>query len=155
MMCLMSDYDIMTLQTQRLMGLELIHSPTPCEFDDNNRGLSLLERRIEAVFSFLYRSSSLDHLLGHTPCSPSFWVHLTSNERTEEVQSHFLSLHKSLVWTGLFQKGSVFGLCVLLGPRKKILAHHWRFDIPWEMISPVHAMMSGHLLPTRGHHLHR
>jgi len=34
------------------------HSLTPCKFDDNNQGLSLLERRIKAVFSFLCRSSS-------------------------------------------------------------------------------------------------
>jgi len=42
-----SDYDIITLQTQKLTGLKLTHSPTPYEFDDNNQGLSLLERRIE------------------------------------------------------------------------------------------------------------
>jgi len=33
-------------------GLELTHSPTPCEFDDNNLRFSLLEWRIKAVFSF-------------------------------------------------------------------------------------------------------
>ena len=104
MMCLMSDYDIKTLQTQRLTGLELTHSPTPCEFDDNNHGLSLLDWRIEAVFSFLCQSSSQDHLLGHTPYSPSSWIHLTRNKRIEEVWSRFLSLHKSLVWTRFSEK---------------------------------------------------
>jgi len=155
MTCPTSDYDILILQTQRLTGLVLTDKPTPCEFDDNNQGHFLLERRIKVVFSFLCRSSSQDHLLGHTPCSPSLWVHLTRNERTEKIQSRFLSLHKSLVWTRLFEKGLIFGLCVLLGPRKRILAHYWRFDMPWEMISPVQAIMSGHLLPTKGHHLHR
>jgi len=48
-----SNYGVMTLQTQRLTGSELTHSPTPCEFNDNNQGLSFLEQRIEAKFSFL------------------------------------------------------------------------------------------------------
>jgi len=108
----------------------LTHSPTPCEFNDNNQGLSLLEWRIEAVFSFLCQGSSQDHLLGHTPCSPSFWVHFAYNERIEEVHSHFLSLRKSLILTQLFWKRLVFSLCVLLGPWIKILVHHWRLDIP-------------------------
>jgi len=148
-------YEIIILQTQRLTRLELTHSPTPSEFDDNNQGLFLLEWRIKVVFSFLCRTSSQDHLLGHTPCSSSSWVHFTCNERNEKVQSRFLSLCKSLIWARLFQQGSVFGLCVLLGPQRRILAHHWHFDIPWEMISQVHTILSGHLLLTRGHHLHR
>jgi len=123
MMCLMSDYGVMTLQTQSLMGFELTRSPTPCEFDDNNQGLSLLEWRIEAVFSFLCRSPRQDHLLGHNPCFPSFWVHLTHNKRTKKVQSRFLSLCKSLIWTLLFRRRLVSDLCVLLGPQRKILAH--------------------------------
>jgi len=151
---LTSGYDIITLQIQRLTGLELTHSPTSCEYGDNSQGLSLLERKIEVVFSFLCQSSSQDHLLGHTPYSPSSWVNLARNERTEGVWSHFLSLHESLFWTQLCRKRSVFNLSVLLGPQRRFLAHHWRFDMPWEMISSVHVIMSGHLLPIRGHHLH-
>ena len=83
MMCPMSGSDIMTLQTQRPMRLELTHSPILCEFNNNNQGLSLLEWRIEAMFSFLCRSSTQVRLSDHTPCFPSFWVHLAHNEWTE------------------------------------------------------------------------
>jgi len=123
--------------------IELTHSPTPSEFGDNSQGLSLLEQKIEAIFAFLYQSSSQDHLLGHTPCSSSFWVHLARNERTEGVRSRFPSLHESSVWTRLFRKRSVFDLCVLLRPRRRFLVHHRRFDMLWEMISPVHAISQG------------
>ena len=53
MMCQENDYNIMTLQTQRLTGLELTHNSTPYKFDDNNQGFSLSGRKIGVVFSFL------------------------------------------------------------------------------------------------------
>jgi len=114
MTCLTSDYDIMTLQT----GLELTHSPTPCEFDDINQGLSLLERRIEAVFAFLCRSSSQDHLLGHTLCSPhSKYIGLVMRELRKFSLAFWVFANR---WFGLdFSKRISFRPLRLVGTSKK------------------------------------
>jgi len=81
---LTSGHDIMTLQTQRLIR-ELTHSPSPSEFGDNSQVFSLWQQKVEVEFTFFCQSLSQDHLLGHTSCSLSFWVHLARNKRTKGV----------------------------------------------------------------------
>jgi len=104
MMCLTSDYGVWPLRHRgwRDWNWHIAQPPASSMiiirgFPFWNEGRSSVLLPLLKLLSFLCWSSSQDHLLGHTPYSPSFWVHLTCNDRIEEVQSRFLSLRKSLV----------------------------------------------------------
>jgi len=148
MTCPMSNNGIMTLQTQRLMELELIHSPNPCEFDCNSQGSSLSERKIKVVFFFLCQSSNQDSLLDHTPCLPSSWVHLAHNERTEFIFAFSRDINSDLI---LPKRIGLWPLCLAGTMNTNSCASPTSWYV-LRMTSLVHAMISEHPLPTRGHY---
>jgi len=79
------------------MGLELIRSLTPSEFDDSSQGLPFWDKRSEQYSSSLAKVQArpfhqvIPHILHHMT---SIWAR---NERTVGTQNYFLSIHESLV----------------------------------------------------------